>query len=147
MAANARTIKHTKQIGDAGEMLVAARLNLAGVSAALLTANWPDYDLIAQLPDKPAVRVTVKTRSVSESGKHRYRFSMGGWDWAAAVFLRALDKIPEVWIVPFNVLCPASAAEKKELILPLERLRNEFVVWKDNFSLKVCSIRGQDITA
>ena len=38
----------TKQMGDAGEMLVAAELTLAGVPALRVPDIWPGYDVIAQ---------------------------------------------------------------------------------------------------
>ena len=37
-----------KQLGDAGEMLVAAELTLAGVPALKMPDNWPGYGVIAQ---------------------------------------------------------------------------------------------------
>ena len=40
----------TKQMGDAGEMLVAAELTLAGIPALMVPDNWPSYDVIAQPP-------------------------------------------------------------------------------------------------
>jgi hypothetical protein len=35
------------QMGDAGEMLVAAELTLHGIPALKFPDNWPHYDIIA----------------------------------------------------------------------------------------------------
>ena len=54
----------SKQMGDAGEMLVAAELTLAGVPAIKVPDNWPGYDVVAQPPggERP-VRISVKSRT------------------------------------------------------------------------------------
>ncbi|MET3595172.1 hypothetical protein ABID26_004584 [Mesorhizobium shonense] len=53
----------TKQMGDACEMIVAAELTLAGIPALKVPDNWPGYDVIAQPFDRPAQRVSVKSRT------------------------------------------------------------------------------------
>jgi hypothetical protein len=67
----------TKQMGDAGEMPVAAELTLHGIPALKVPDNWPHYDIIAQPPDnwsgyrtdaRPPQTISVKTRTFARSG-------------------------------------------------------------------------------
>ena len=48
-----------KQLGDAGEMLVAAELTLHGIPTFIVPSNWPGYDVVAQPKGKPLQRIPV----------------------------------------------------------------------------------------
>ena len=85
-----------KQMGDAGEMLVAAELTFAGVPALTVPDNWPHYDVIAQPPDhwpgytgaeRPAQRISVKTRTFAKSGNFVGYDDSDVFDWLAVVIL------------------------------------------------------------
>jgi hypothetical protein len=78
----------TKQMGDAGEMLVAAELTLAGVPALRVPDIWPAYDVIAQ-PPQPAKpqRISVKTRTYAKSGNFVGYKESDVFDWLAVMIL------------------------------------------------------------
>jgi hypothetical protein len=78
----------TKQMGDAGEMLVAAELTLAGVPALRVPDIWPGYDVIAQ-PPQPTVpqRIQVKTRTFAKSANFVPYADKDEFDWLAIVIL------------------------------------------------------------
>jgi hypothetical protein len=75
-------------MGDAGEMLVAAELTLAGVPALRVPDIWPGYDVIAQ-PPRPAApqRISVKTRTFAKSGNFVGYNETDPFDWLAIVIL------------------------------------------------------------
>src|SRR6266540_4264624 len=52
-----------KQMGDAGEMLVAAELTLHGIPSFIVPSNWPRYDVVAQHPALGLQRISIKTRT------------------------------------------------------------------------------------
>lgn len=78
----------TKQMGDAGEMLVAAELTLAGVPALRTPNFWPDYDVTAQQPEASTLqRISVKTRTFAKSGNFVGYGNEDVFDWLAIVIL------------------------------------------------------------
>jgi hypothetical protein len=77
----------TKQMGDAGEMLVAAELTLNGIPAFVLPDNWPGYDVIAEDPDRGPQRISVKTRTFAPSGNFVGFGNDDKFDWLAIVIL------------------------------------------------------------
>lgn len=92
----------SKQMGDAGERLVAAELTLTGIPAMPVDENWPHYDLIAQPPDdwpefKPSKhhyhpqpqRISVKTRTFVNGGSFVGYNNADVFDWIAIVVLPA----------------------------------------------------------
>lgn len=74
---------NSKQIGDAAEMLVAAKLTLAGIPAFIVPVNWPGYDVVAQVPGKPLQRISVKSRDRTKF----IAFDPDSCDWLAAVIV------------------------------------------------------------
>jgi len=116
----------TKQMGDAGEMLVAAELTLAGIPALMVPDNWPSYDVIAQPPPEwqghnqgefaAPQRISVKTRTWAQSGNFVGYREVDAFDWLAMVIL---PKNPEqhrrIFIVPRRVAdCRSYAAEHRK---------------------------------
>jgi hypothetical protein len=122
----------TKQIGDACEMLVAARLTFAGNPAMVMPDGWPHYDLIAQPPAGPPKRISVKTRC--RGSTHTYHFSSEGCDWIAFVFL-PVKGIERVWLLPADVAVNVSAPDGTRRRLPLAHLK-QLNDWEGNFALR-----------
>ncbi len=94
-----------KQQGDACEMLVAAELTLAGVPAAKMPDNWPDYDVSAQLAAQPLQRISVKSLTFSNGSSQFVDYdSECHFDWLAAVFLpSAVSLRRRIFVVPRSV--------------------------------------------
>ena len=96
----------TKQMGDAGEMLVAAEITLAGIPAFTVPEGWPGYDVIAQPTAGPPVRVSVKARTYAKSGNFigYPEADVRKFDWLAIVILPGpgSDK-RRIFIVPADV--------------------------------------------
>jgi hypothetical protein len=76
-----------KQMGDAGEMLVAAELTLHGMPAFIVPSNWPGYDVVAQHPERGLQRISVKTRTFARSGNFVAFSNEDKFDWLAVVIL------------------------------------------------------------
>jgi hypothetical protein len=76
-----------KQVGDAGEMLVAAEITLAGVPALWLPDFWPGYDVVAQPANILPQRISVKTRTFAKSGAFVGYDDSDVFDWLAIVVL------------------------------------------------------------
>ena len=94
----------TKQMGDAGEMLVAAELTLHGIPSFIVPSNWPGYDVVAQPANKDLQRISVKTRTYARTGHFVGFNDEDRFDWLAIVILPALgcdDR--RVFIVPCDV--------------------------------------------
>ena len=87
----------SKQMGDAAEMLVAAELTLHGNPAFIVPANWPGYDVIAQSPNAPAQRVSVKSRDRTTF----FDFDPDTFDWLAVVIL--MQRQRRFFIIPKDV--------------------------------------------
>ncbi|MEO7030488.1 MAG: hypothetical protein ABI147_13925 [Acidobacteriaceae bacterium] len=78
----------TNQMGDACEMLIATELTLAGVPAAKMPDNWPDYDIVAQPANLPSQRISVKSRTFKRGGDRFVDYDLRcSFDWLAAVLL------------------------------------------------------------
>jgi hypothetical protein len=77
----------TKQMGDAGEMLIAAELTLHGVPAFIVPSNWPRYDVVAQPPNKALQCISVKTRTFARTGHFVGYNNDDKFDWLAIVIL------------------------------------------------------------
>jgi hypothetical protein len=74
-------------MGDACEMLVAAELTLAGIPALKVPDNWPHYDVIAQPMDRPAQRISVKSRTLKSGAAYVEYNDFDQFDWLAIVLL------------------------------------------------------------
>lgn len=100
----ASKIYTTKQMGDAGEMLVAAELTLNGIPSFIVPSNWPAYDIVAQQPGGELQRISVKTRTFAKSGNFVGYNDDDQFDWLAIVILPAegCDQ-RRIFLVPYNV--------------------------------------------
>lgn len=93
----------TKQMGDAGEMLVAGELTLHGIPAFIVPSQWRGYDVVGECPERGLQRISVKTRNFSHSNFVSYR-DADEFDWLAIVVLPATAKYRRrTFIVPRNV--------------------------------------------
>jgi hypothetical protein len=91
-----------KQLGDAGEMLVAAQLTLHGIPAYTVPVNWPACDVAADPPGRRRQTISVKTRTLAGGGNIGWR-RHDSFDWLAVVVLHTetLDFIiPDIFIIP-----------------------------------------------
>jgi hypothetical protein len=126
-----------KQMGDACEMLVAAELTLAGVPALRVPDLWPDYDVIAQPPDREPQRISVKSRTPGRN--HRaVGFDPDTCDWLAVVLF---DKgTRRIFVLPKDIAeahstRPPKAKKRRPCALRFSRLRRELSRYEDNFAL------------
>jgi hypothetical protein len=102
-----------KQMGDAGEMLVAAELTLHGVPAFIVPSNWPGYDVVAQPPKEGIQRVSVKTRTFAKSGNFVGFGNEDKLDWLAIVILPGLSSdARRIFIAPCEVVLRLSYEAK-----------------------------------
>jgi hypothetical protein len=93
-----------KQMGDAGEMLIAAELTLHGIPAFILPSQWRGYDVVAQCPERGLQRVSVKTRSFARNGNFVSYSDEDEFDWLAIVILPATARYRRrTFIVPREV--------------------------------------------
>jgi hypothetical protein len=93
-----------KQMGDAGEMLVAAELTLNGIPAFILPSHWRGYDVVAQCPKRGLQRISVKTRNAARSGNYVAYSDADEFDWLAIVILAArAGETRRIFIVPRDV--------------------------------------------
>jgi hypothetical protein len=145
----------TKQMGDAGEMLIAAELTLAGIPALKVADNWPGYDVVAQPPDhwpgygvttqrseRPPQRISVKSRT---TGKMTYvGFDPAKADWLAIVFIdnRTYPATREYYIMPMDIAQKYSYEKRTGAPqgLYVTDIRKQFDNFKDNFKLERRSV-------
>src|SRR4051812_7033334 len=99
-----------KQMGDAGEMLVAAELTLHGVPSFIVPSNWPGYDVVAQPRGQAAQRVSVKTRTFARNGHFVALSNDDQFDWLAVVILPEVvtDHQRRIFIVPHEIVLQRS---------------------------------------
>lgn len=124
----------TKQIGDAAEYLIAGLMTLQGGAPTFVIAdNWPDFDLIAQPPDRgPLQRVNVK--SVREkSTLPGVVLKPGNWHWVAFAWIPEVGQ-PRFWLIPRHVF-DKKVGQKGQWRVSYKRATVEFVRFKDNFGL------------
>jgi hypothetical protein len=77
----------TEQMADAGEMLVAAELTLAGVPSLRVPDIWPAYYVIAQPLGREPQRISVKSRTFKPSRAYLSYNVTDIFDWLAIVIL------------------------------------------------------------
>ena len=140
-----------KQKGDAGEMLVAAELSLAGVAALKVPDGWPGYDIVAQPQDgRTAQRVQVKTSTYKRGGGSFVLYqSVDVFDWLAVVFLPSND-LPErrFFVVPRKLSDElahtpgATAVNQNDRWWSQETFAQVFAAFENNFTL---SAVGRDV--
>jgi hypothetical protein len=132
-----------KQMGDACEMLVAGELSLAGVPALRVPDFWPGYDLIAQMPDRTVLKISVKGRTFKRGHSFVTFNSSDIFDWLAIVLLPGEDCIYRQFFI-----LPRSVAIREMTFYPntkeppyyecqIDSVLRKFVAYKDNFSLSI----------
>ena len=93
-----------RQMGDAGEMLIAAELTLHGIPAFILPRQWRGYDVVAQCPERGLQRVSVKTRNFARYGNFVSYNPADKFDWLAIVILPATSSYRRrIFIAPRGV--------------------------------------------
>ncbi|MBB6411861.1 hypothetical protein [Mesorhizobium sangaii] len=133
----------TKQMGDACEMIVAAELTLAGIPALKVPDNWPGYDVIAQPFDRPAQRVSVKSRTFKRgAGAYVGYNDYDQFDWLAIVLLpaeqvttRAIYLIPRPIAEGLARRDKATSKTAAERYFRVDQVPELFSEWKANFEL------------
>ncbi|MGC2415236.1 MAG: hypothetical protein WA459_21375 [Stellaceae bacterium] len=76
-----------KQLGDAGEMIIAAELTLNGTPALKAPDFWPGCDVIAQPKGRGPQRISVKTRTYGRTAQAVGYGDIDEFDWLAVVVL------------------------------------------------------------
>ncbi|TIV55098.1 hypothetical protein [Mesorhizobium sp.] len=132
----------TKQMGDACEMIVAAELTLAGIPALKVPDNWPGYDVIAQPFDRPAQRVSVKSRTFKRGAAYVGYNDYDQFDWLAIVLLPSEEfKARAIYVVPRQEaerLARRDKATSKtaaERYFRVDQVPDLFATWNANFHL------------
>ena len=93
-----------KQMGDAGEMLVAAELTLHGIPAFIVPSQWRGFDVVGQCPERGLQRISVKTRNFGSSRNFVSYNDEDEFDWLAIVVLPATTRYKRrIFIVPRDV--------------------------------------------
>jgi hypothetical protein len=132
----------SKQMGDACEMVVAAELTLAGVPALKVPDNWPCYDVIAQPWDRPAQRISVKSRTYKRGAAYVGYNDFDLFDWLAIVLLPAAEFTERaIYLIPRNVAEGFARHDKPtsktaaERYFRVDQVPGLFEVWRSNFRL------------
>lgn len=133
----------TKQMGDACEMVVAAELTLAGIPALKVPDNWPGYDVIAQPWDRPAQRISVKSRTFKQGAAYVGFNDYDLFDWLAIVLLPAgvlTDR--SIFVIPRTVAESVARRDKPtsktaaERYYRVDQVPHLFGRWRSNFRLE-----------
>jgi hypothetical protein len=77
----------TKQLGDAGEMIIAAELTLHFTPTLKAPDFWPGCDVIAQPKGRAPQRISVKTRTYGRIDQSVGYDDIDEFDWLAVVVL------------------------------------------------------------
>lgn len=132
----------TKQMGDACEMVVAAELTLAGVPALKVPDNWPGYDVIAQPWDRPAQRISVKSRTYKHGAAYVGYNDYDLFDWLAIVLLPAGEFTERtIYLIPRAVAERLARCDKPtsktaaERYFRVDQVPDLFSAWRSNFQL------------
>jgi hypothetical protein len=129
----------TKQMADACEMLVMAELTLAGNPAHKMPDNWPSYDVIAQPPDREPQRISVKSRTFTNSNTYVDYLEIQRFDWLAIVIVPSgLESQRRLFIAPREIADKAVGRNKKgERYALVNKVAKLFAAYEGNFSLTV----------
>jgi hypothetical protein len=125
---------NSKQMGDAGEMLVAATLTLHGIPSFTMPPNWPGYDVIAELEDKRLEKISVKCR---HRGKGYIHIKNKHFDWLAIVLIGELPY--QFFIIPRAVAIAKKHASVKAdgtHIIYTKAVPEKFEAYRNNFGLQ-----------
>ncbi|WP_244480719.1 hypothetical protein [Mesorhizobium sp. Root157] len=140
--ATARKLYTSKQMGDACEMVVAAELTLAGVPALKVPDNWPGYDVIAQPWDRPAQRISVKSRTYKHGAAYVGYNAFDLFDWLAIVLLpagefteRAIYLIPRIVAEGLARRDKSTSKTAAERYFRVDQVPDLFAEWRSNFRL------------
>jgi hypothetical protein len=132
----------SKQMGDACEMLIAAELTLAGVPALKAPDYWPGYDVIAQPPNAPPQRISVKSRTFKRGQAFVSYSAVDEFDWLAIVILPGEDSSSRrIFVIPRSVALKNARTYSTEKTTNLREYRidevaQKFGAYGCNFSLK-----------
>jgi hypothetical protein len=131
----------TKQRGDAGEYLVMAELNFAGVPALKVPDNWPGCDVIARPLDSRPLDVSVKTRTFKPADYVAYR-QADRFDFLALVLLpgnglarRRIFLIPRL-IADAKMKKDGPRAKTQEMYCAMREVERLFGPFENNFRLE-----------
>ncbi len=118
------------QMGDAAEMLVAANLTLHGIPSFTVPRYSPGYDVVAQLPDKPLQKISVKCR-----GKSAISVASEEFDWIAIVLIKEgpCPRPYEFFIIPKDIAKREANPSQK---ITVNSVRTIFANFQDNFGLE-----------
>ena len=132
----------SKQMGDACEMIVAAELTLAGVPALKVPDNWPGYDVIAQPFDRPAQRISVKSRTWKSGAAYVSYYEQDQFDWLAIVLLHnEASNRRDVYLIPREVADRSARRDKPtsqtrdERYYRIDEIEKRFADFRSNFAL------------
>jgi hypothetical protein len=129
----------TKQLGDAGEFLVAAELSFHGIPTLVVPDNWPGYDLVAHCPKRGLQRISVKTRAFGAGNFVAFEADKS-FDWLAIVVLpRGTCEGRRIFIVSYDIAVRRShyAAHRKGrgFMVSSKKLFDRLQEYEDNFTL------------
>jgi hypothetical protein len=132
----ARDRPTAKQMGDAGEMLVAAELTLAGVPALKAPDSWPGYDVIAQPRDgsKP-LRISVKSRTFKRGSAYVDYWVTDVFDWLAIVILPASTEPKRRFFLIPRMLDSPTAKTAAQRYWRIDEIARLFPLFESNFTL------------
>jgi hypothetical protein len=129
-------------MGDAGEMLVAAELTLAGVPALKVPDNWPHYDVIAQPLTGEAQMISVKTRTFKRGAAFVKYNETDKFDWLAVVIIPAdIEPKRRIFLIPRNVADQSATRDRPtaktahERYFRIDRIAKLFAVYEENYCL------------
>jgi hypothetical protein len=145
-----------KQMGDAGEMLVAAEMTLAGVPTFLAPSNWPTYDLIGESKDFLAPqRISVQTRTFMPGASQNVDYCKelkNNFDWLAIVLLDCSGEMKRrFFIVPKaiadEIFDSGRIGTKNEgwKFLQVDKMDKKLQKFEDNFDLSPIGHTNQKV--
>jgi hypothetical protein len=133
----------TKQMADAGEMLVAAELTLAGVPSLRVPDLWPSYYVIAQPLGREPQRISVKSRTFKPGPAYVSYNETDIFDWLAIVLLPGnTETRRRLFLIP-RTLADAKARRDKptsktanERYWRIDEVSKIFAEFENNFTLQ-----------